>query len=234
MIIELNDGFLQRIGDFRYWAFYVLQSWWIVSRQRVLETTSSYPTQLLCHQLTHIFAMGNSMKTRHESHAPKVCEVPGMEYAYASGETDTPLMLQTLSSSVNSNSGINGQLSLNRMRILVVDDDRNTLEVLSELLGSYHADVRTADSAATAIMLYQSWAPELLISDLGMPDVDGYDLIRNIHALPDGLLRKAIALTGFSRDEDRDRALAAGYDIFLTKPVEVKQLISLIAEINQS
>lgn len=149
------------------------------------------------------------------------------------GRPTTLLMLQTLSSSVISNSVNNGQLSLHGMRILVVDDDRNTLEMLSELLISYHAEVRTAESVATALMLYQSWAPELLISDLGMPDVDGYDLIRNIHALPYGLLRKAIAITGFSRDEDRERALAAGYDIFLTKPVEVEQLISLIAEINQ-
>ena len=149
------------------------------------------------------------------------------------GRPTTLLMLQTLSSSVISNSVTNGQLSLNGMRILVVDDDRNTLEMLSELLSSYHAEVRTAESVATALMLYEAWAPELLISDLGMPDVDGYDLIRNIHALPYGLLRKAIAITGFSRDEDRERALAAGYDIFLTKPVEVEQLISLIAEINQ-
>ena len=145
----------------------------------------------------------------------------------------TLLMLQTFSSSVISKSANNGQLSLHGMRILVVDDDRNTLEMLSELLSSYHAEVRTAESAATALMLYQAWAPELLISDLGMPDVDGYDLIRNIHALPYGLLRKAIAITGFSRDVDRERALAAGYDIFLTKPVEVEQLISLIAEISQ-
>ncbi len=149
------------------------------------------------------------------------------------GRPTTLLMLQTLSSSVISKSANNGQLSLHGMRILVVDDDRNTLEMLSELLSSYHAEVRTADSVATALMLYQAWAPELLISDLGMPDVDGYDLIRNIHALPYGLLRKAIAITGFSRDADRERALAAGYDIFLTKPVEVEQLISLVAEINQ-
>ena len=149
------------------------------------------------------------------------------------GRPNTLLMLQTLSSSVISNFDTNGQLSLNGMRILVVDDDRNTLEMLSELLISYHAEVRIAESVATALMLYQSWAPELLISDLGMPDADGYDLIRNIHALPYGVLRKAIAITGFSRDEDRERALAAGYDIFLTKPVELEQLISFIAEISR-
>ena len=115
---------------------------------------------------------------------------------------------------------------------MVVDDDRNTLEMLSELLSSYNAEVRAAESVATALLLYRSWAPELLLSDLGMPEQDGYDLIRNIHALPYGLLRKAIAITGFSRDEDRERALAAGYYNFFTKPVDFGQLINLIAEIN--
>jgi CheY-like chemotaxis protein len=142
-------------------------------------------------------------------------------------------MLPIPSRSARHNSFANGQVSLNGMRILVVDDDRNTLEMLSELLSSYHADVRTAESVATALALYRSWAPQILLSDLGMPEQDGYDLIRIIHALPYGLLRKAIAISGFSRDEDRARALAAGYDIFLTKPVEVEQLINRIAEINQ-
>ncbi len=137
------------------------------------------------------------------------------------------------SSTLVSNVASAGQLSLNGMRILVVDDDRNTLEMLSELLRSYKADVKTAESVATALLVYRSWAPQLLLSDLGMQEQDGYDLIRNIHALPYGLLRKAIAITGFSRDEDRERALAAGYDSFLTKPVEFEQLINLIAEINR-
>ena len=106
--------------------------------------------------------------------------------------------------------------------------------MLSELLSSYHAEVRTAESVAAALAVYRSWTPELLISDLGMPEQDGYDLICSIHALPHGLLKKAIAITGFSRDEDRERALAAGYDIFLTKPVELEQLIDLIAEINRA
>jgi CheY-like chemotaxis protein len=142
-------------------------------------------------------------------------------------------MRQTHSSSLISNSATNDQLSLRGLRILVVDDDRNTLEMLSELLSCYNADVRTAESVATALILYRSWSPELLLSDLGMPEQDGYDLIRNIHALPYGLLRKAIAITGFSRDEDRERALAAGYDNFLTKPVDFGQLINLITEINR-
>ena len=150
------------------------------------------------------------------------------------GIPKTLLMLPTPSSSVLPRSTPNGQLNLNGMRILVVDDDRNTLYTLSELLSSYHAEVRTAESVAAALAVFRSWAPEVLLSDLGMPEQDGYDLIRTIHTLPYGLLRMAIAITGFSRDEDRERALAAGYDIFLTKPVELEQLISLIGEVNRS
>lgn len=126
------------------------------------------------------------------------------------------------------------QVNLNGIRILVVDDDRNTLLMLSELLRSYDAEIMTADSVATALELYRTWLPHLLVSDLGMPERDGYDLIRSIHALPQSPPSKAIAITGFSRDEDRARALADGYDIFLTKPVELEQLINLIAEISRA
>ena len=125
-----------------------------------------------------------------------------------------------------------GQISFNGLRILVVDDDRNTREMLSEILRIYDAEVKTAESVAVARKLYQAWSPTLLVSDVGMPDEDGYDLIRSIRALPSGQTTKAIAITGYTRDEDRALALAAGYDIFLSKPVDLDQLINLIAEIN--
>ena len=125
-----------------------------------------------------------------------------------------------------------GQISFNGLRILVVDDDRNTREMLSEILRIYDAEVKTAESVAVARKLYQAWSPTLLVSDVGMPDEDGYDLIRSIRALPRGQTTKAIAITGYTRDEDRALALAAGYDIFLSKPVDLDQLINLIAEIN--
>ena len=128
----------------------------------------------------------------------------------------------------------NEQISFNGMRILVVDDDRNTREMLSEILRIYNAEVKTAESVAVARKLYQAWTPTLLVSDVGMPDEDGYDLIRSIRALPRGHITKAIAITGYARDEDRDLALAAGYDMFLSKPVDIDQLINLIAKINRT
>lgn len=122
------------------------------------------------------------------------------------------------------------QINFRGMRILVVDDDANSREMLSEVLRLYDADVKTADSVAVARTLYQVWKPTLLISDVGMPGEDGYDLIRSIRNMPRGRDIKAIAITGYSRDKDRDRALSAGYDLFLGKPVDLEQLISLIRD----
>ena len=140
-------------------------------------------------------------------------------------------MQQNPTSSVTFNSGDTGVFSLNGTRILVVDDDHNTLEMLSELLSSYGAEVKTAESVVLALMVSRSWRPDILISDIGMPVLDGFDLIRSILAAPHRLSMTAIAITGFSRQEDRDRALAAGYDIFLTKPVDLDQLLNSIAKI---
>ncbi len=126
------------------------------------------------------------------------------------------------------------QISFDGMRILVVDDDRNTLEMLSEILRMYEAEVKTATSAAEAIKIYQSWTPTLLISDLGMPDADGYDLIRNIRALPSGLTIRTIAITGYARNEDRERAIAAGFNMFLSKPMDFDKLVNLIAKIGRN
>ena len=119
--------------------------------------------------------------------------------------------------------------SLKGMRILVVDDDRNTREMLGEILRLYDADVQTAESVIDALNLYQKWHPTQVVSDLGMPGQDGYDLIRSIRALPGGFAIKAIAVTGYTKDEDRDSAFAAGYDMFLSKPVDIDSLIHLLS-----
>jgi CheY-like chemotaxis protein len=122
------------------------------------------------------------------------------------------------------------QINFRGMRILVVDDDANSREMLSEVLRLYDADVKTADSVAVARNVHQAWTPTLLISDVGMPGEDGYDLIRSVRSFPQGSNVKAIAITGYTRDKDRDFALNAGYDLFLSKPVDVDELINLIWE----
>ena len=98
------------------------------------------------------------------------------------GVYKTSLMLSHPPPSVTYSSEPKTQVSLNGIRILIVDDDHNTLLMLSELLSSYDAEVMTAGSVTAALVLYRSWMPRLLLSDLGMPERDGYDLIRSIHA----------------------------------------------------
>jgi CheY-like chemotaxis protein len=135
-------------------------------------------------------------------------------------------MISLTTPSVNRRNKIN----FDGMRILVVDDDTNSREMLSEVLRLYEAEVKTADSAAVARTVYHAWRPTLLISDVGMPGEDGYDLIRSIRSLPQGSDIKAIAITGYARDKDRDLALNAGYDSFLSKPIDLEQLLNVISE----
>jgi CheY-like chemotaxis protein len=123
------------------------------------------------------------------------------------------------------------QNNVSGSRILVVDDDRNTREMLSEILRIYHCDVKCAESVEAALRIFNDWGPTLVLSDLGMPLEDGYDLIRTIRAMPNGINTKAIAITGYSKEEDRQLALTAGYDMYLTKPVDLNELMQLIADI---
>jgi CheY-like chemotaxis protein len=116
------------------------------------------------------------------------------------------------------------------LRILVVDDDRNTREILSEALAMFGADTRKAGSVAEARTILDHWPADLLISDLGMPGEDGYDFITDIRSRPANGDRDvpAIALTGYTRVEDRERALFAGYNEVLTKPAELDTLLEAI------
>ena len=116
------------------------------------------------------------------------------------------------------------------LHILVVDDDKNTRDILLEALSLFGAQVRSAQSAAQAREVLQEWHADLMISDLGMPDEDGCDLIRDVRTRPikDEARIPAIALTGYTREEDRQRALAAGFNEVLTKPAELEALVETI------
>jgi len=94
----------------------------------------------------------------------------------------------------------------------------------------FGADTRKAGSVAEARSILAGWHADMLISDLGMPGEDGYDLITGIrnHPVDDARNTPAIALTGYTRDEDRERALFAGYDEVLTKPAELDTLLETI------
>jgi CheY-like chemotaxis protein len=123
------------------------------------------------------------------------------------------------------------QVSLRGLTILVLEDEPDTRDFLRRLLEAHGASVVQAGSAEQALMLFASARPDILVSDIGLPDVDGFDLIQRIrqqHA-SDGGSVPAIALTAYARGEDRTRALRAGYQAHVAKPVEPGELVATIA-----
>jgi CheY-like chemotaxis protein len=127
---------------------------------------------------------------------------------------------------------------LSRLSILVVDDDADSRNMLKMALRSQGADVATAASVreALATLDRQDWRPALLLSDLGMPEEDGYDLIRLLRArtIEDGGQLPAIALTGYAGKEEGERTLKEGYQAHLSKPVDWAELIKTIASLTQN
>jgi CheY-like chemotaxis protein/two-component sensor histidine kinase len=116
------------------------------------------------------------------------------------------------------------------VRVLVTDDDMNARELLAAILENAGAEVRAAASAEDALMILQTWTPEVVLSDIEMPGEVGYGLIEKAHRLATGHVRLvAIALTAHARPEDRLRALEAGFQWHLAKPIEPSELLSVIA-----
>jgi PAS domain S-box-containing protein len=123
--------------------------------------------------------------------------------------------------------------SLEGVRVLVVDDDPDLLQMLELALRQYGAEVMAALSAAEALQSLAQWRPDVLVSDLGMPGEDGYDLIRKVRRLaPEhGGRIPAVALTAYARPEDRVRTLSAGYQMHVAKPVPPEELVAVIASL---
>jgi CheY-like chemotaxis protein len=118
------------------------------------------------------------------------------------------------------------------LRVLAVEDDESTLDALTELLSLQGADVAPAASVSQALKSLQRFDPDVLVSDIGMPERDGYELIREVRALGhDATDLPAVAVTAFASPEDRQRALAAGFQVHLAKPVDPKELTRVIAEL---
>lgn len=124
-------------------------------------------------------------------------------------------------------------LSLSGLMILVVDDEPDARALLAALLEQEGATVRTADSVRAAIQEIEQQIPDVLVSDIGMPDEDGYSLIQQLRALPpdQGGTIPAVAITAYARVEDRIRALSAGFQIHVPKPIEPAELVTVIANL---
>jgi CheY-like chemotaxis protein len=118
------------------------------------------------------------------------------------------------------------------IRVLVVEDDLDARELVAHFLERNAIEVRTAASAAEALAVLESYSPHVILSDIGMPLEDGYSLIRRIRALPaaDKKNIPAIAVTAFVRTEDKTRAFAEGFDMHLSKPVDLPKLLGVVAK----
>jgi PAS domain S-box-containing protein len=118
------------------------------------------------------------------------------------------------------------EFSLQGVKVLIVDDEPDARALLERVLTQYHAVVSTADSADQGLVVLRDQMPDVLVSDIGMPHKDGYQFIREVRRLApeNGGRVPAIALTAFARSEDRTRAMIAGYQVHIAKPIEPQEL----------
>jgi CheY-like chemotaxis protein len=125
-----------------------------------------------------------------------------------------------------------GFAALPGIKVLIVDDDDDTRELLADVLNRAGAEVTAASSAAEALAMLQRTTVDVLVSDIGMPDEDGYALIGKVRALgPTGERIPAIAVTAGARVEDRSLALSAGFQLHMAKPIDPAELTAVIAHI---
>lgn len=126
-----------------------------------------------------------------------------------------------------------GEHCLGAVRVLIVDDDQDTLDLVTIVLTSAGAAVRAVRSGTEALRLVAEWRPDLLLSDITMPDEDGYTVIGRLRALPAerGGATPAAALTAMASDEDRARALAAGFQLHIPKPLEPGTLLLAVTDL---
>lgn len=113
-------------------------------------------------------------------------------------------------------------------RILIVDDNNDAAETLGELLRMMGHEVRCAAHGEQALALLREFPAQVGLLDIGLPDMDGYELATRVRALPQGEAMKLVALTGYSEDNTRVRAMSARFDEHLVKPVNIDRLLAML------
>lgn len=121
---------------------------------------------------------------------------------------------------------------LTNQTILIVDDEPDLLDLICTMLSNYGAKCLVATNASIALAILKQEKPNLIISDIGMPEIDGYEFIHLVRQLPDtGIANTpAIALTAYTRNEDRIRALNAGFSGYMSKPINAFELFENIVK----
>jgi PAS domain S-box-containing protein len=123
--------------------------------------------------------------------------------------------------------------SLKNLKVLVVDDEAGAREVVATILEHAEAEVRKADSASQALEIMDHWQPDVLVADIGMPDVDGYEFIHRVRLRDPqtGGAVPAAALTAYARTQDRLRVLSAGFQMHIPKPIQPAELTAVVASL---
>src|SRR5215213_6281621 len=123
--------------------------------------------------------------------------------------------------------------SLDGLKVLLVDDEPEARQIISTVITRTGAEVRACQSAHEALAKLSEWKPDVILSDIAMPEEDGYSFIRQVRSLPPdkGGDTPAAALTAYARDIDRRQALAAGYQMHIAKPIGASQLVTMIARL---
>src|SRR5438046_268680 len=121
-----------------------------------------------------------------------------------------------------------------RLRVLIVEDNLETAKSLAALLALDSHEVRIAADGASAICIAQAARPDLALVDIELPEMSGYEVVREMRALPEGQRIAVVAITGYGREEDRERSRAAGFDQHLVKPVDLDALHALLAEVGKA
>ena len=126
--------------------------------------------------------------------------------------------------------GLKDRPDLVGLKILAVDDEPDTCDLIRFIFNQTGAIVETAKSAQEGLRLFDTWHPDIVVSDIGMPDVDGCDFIRILRDERHSRI-PAVALTAMARIDDRVKALTAGYQMHVSKPVEPIELVSIVASL---
>ncbi|HYE74910.1 MAG TPA: response regulator, partial [Blastocatellia bacterium] len=122
---------------------------------------------------------------------------------------------------------------LDGVRVLAVDDDPDSLSLIKAVFEPIEVEIKTASGMSEALEILSGWWPDVLVSDIGMPNGDGYELIRRIRTHVEGPSQKlsAVALTAYGSNQDRMLALSSGFQMHLVKPIDPSELITVIASL---
>jgi len=131
---------------------------------------------------------------------------------------------------VTGSSGVPALLGVPRRRVLIVDDNADAADSLAVLLSMEGHETQTIHSATEAIVRAESFQPDVILLDIGLPEMDGYEVARRIRELPGGREVKLVAVTGYGGQEARTRTRAAGFDAHLLKPLELEMLARILLE----